>query len=224
MMLWVAPNAPAPTCKQPSTLNSVPGRPSKQLPLVQQRWSCGSRAPLRFLLSGCQVSRNSTGSLQSFSNKTKQNNFISLTAPLASLQIKAVLNTELITTDLSLHSALAWMQSREEARCSPAPVTGHRHTYRLAVLPPDICLTPHRVCAFSEAILALQLEVSKLKKDLQEGLVQLPHLAQKMDYLTSKYREDREERKSTARTRKHHRSALNRWEQIYCKPSWHHNS
>ncbi|XP_047223603.1 uncharacterized protein LOC124869661 isoform X3 [Girardinichthys multiradiatus] len=37
----------------------------------------------------------------------------------------------------------------------------------------------------SEAILALQTEVSKLKRDLEQGLVQLPHLAQRMDYLTS---------------------------------------
>nr|XP_040028208.1 uncharacterized protein LOC120816568 isoform X2 [Gasterosteus aculeatus aculeatus] len=51
-------------------------------------------------------------------------------------------------------------------------------------------------CAFSEAILALQSEVSRLKKDLEEGLVQLPHLAHKMDFLTSKYRENRQERKS----------------------------
>lgn len=59
--------------------------------------------------------------------------------------------------------------------------------------------------------MALQSEVSRLKKDLQEGLVQLPHLAQKMDYLTSKYRQDREERRSKPRTRSHQRSACNRW-------------
>lgn len=60
----------------------------------------------------------------------------------------------------------------------------------------------------------MQAEVSKLKKDLQEGLVQLPHLAQKMDHLTSKYRQDHEERRSNTRTRtrSHHRSACNRWE------------
>lgn len=87
-----------------------------------------------------------------FKNKTKQNKdiyiYISLTSPLASLQIKVVPNTELsltgITTGLSLHSALAWKQSREEARCSPAPVTGLRHTWRHVVLPPSICLTPQR--------------------------------------------------------------------------------
>ncbi|KAM9349925.1 uncharacterized protein aknad1 [Symphorus nematophorus] len=59
----------------------------------------------------------------------------------------------------------------------------------------------------SEAILALQSEVSRLKKDLEEGLVQLPHLAQKMDYLTSKYRQDRQERRSKTRPRSHQRSA-----------------
>ncbi|XP_033993124.1 microtubule organization protein AKNA-like isoform X2 [Trematomus bernacchii] len=59
----------------------------------------------------------------------------------------------------------------------------------------------------SEAILALQSEVSRLKKELNEGLVQLPHLAQKMDYLTSKYRQ---EHKSKTRPRTHHRPACNR--------------
>ncbi|XP_073347788.1 uncharacterized protein [Pagrus major] len=58
----------------------------------------------------------------------------------------------------------------------------------------------------SEAILALQSEVSRLKKDLEDGLVQLPHLAQKMDYLTSKYRQ---ERRSKTRGRSHHRPACN---------------
>ncbi|KAK1879480.1 Protein AKNAD1 [Dissostichus eleginoides] len=58
----------------------------------------------------------------------------------------------------------------------------------------------------SEAILALQSEVSRLKKELNEGLVQLPHLAQKMDYLTSKYRQ---EHKSKTRPRTHHRPACN---------------
>ncbi|XP_031137213.2 microtubule organization protein AKNA-like isoform X1 [Sander lucioperca] len=67
----------------------------------------------------------------------------------------------------------------------------------------------------SEALLALQSEVSRLKKDLEEGLVQLPHLAQKMDYLTSKYRQDRQERKSKTRPRTHHRPACN----SVCKPS-----
>lgn len=57
----------------------------------------------------------------------------------------------------------------------------------------------------------LQSEVSRLKKDLEEGLVQLPHLAQKMDYLTSKYRQDRQERRSKTRPRSYHRPACNRW-------------
>jgi len=63
---------------------------------------------------------------------------------------------------------------------------------------------------FSETILALQSEVSQLKKDLEEGLVQLPHLAQKMDYLTSQYKKDHQERKSKTRPRTHHRPASNR--------------
>ncbi|XP_051263550.1 uncharacterized protein LOC127367591 isoform X1 [Dicentrarchus labrax] len=61
----------------------------------------------------------------------------------------------------------------------------------------------------SEAIVALQSEVSRLKKDLEEGLVQLPHLAEKMDYLTCKYKQDRQERKSKTRPRTHHRPACN---------------
>lgn len=52
------------------------------------------------------------------------------------------------------------------------------------------------MCVSSDAILALQSEVSQLKKDLEEGLVQLPHLAKKMDYLTSKYGRERQERRS----------------------------
>ena len=67
------------------------------------------------------------------------------------------------------------------------------------------------LCVFSEAILALQSEVSRLKKDLEEGLVQLPHLAQKMDYLTSKYRHGRQERRSKTRARTHLRQSCNRW-------------
>ncbi|XP_071348403.1 protein AKNAD1-like [Trachinotus anak] len=61
----------------------------------------------------------------------------------------------------------------------------------------------------SEAILALQSEVFRLKKDLEEGLVQLPHLAQKMDYLTSKYRQDGQERRSKTRSRTHLRANCN---------------
>ncbi|XP_054889428.1 uncharacterized protein LOC129362109 [Poeciliopsis prolifica] len=61
--------------------------------------------------------------------------------------------------------------------------------------------TPLNSCSCnSEAILALQTEVSKLKKDLEQGLVQLPHLAQRMDYLTSKYRQEDSDRKSNIQT------------------------
>ncbi|XP_058484604.1 uncharacterized protein LOC131459140 isoform X3 [Solea solea] len=65
------------------------------------------------------------------------------------------------------------------------------------------CSCNRSVFPHSEAILALQSEVSRLKKELEEGLVQLPHLAQKMDYLTSKYRQDRQERRSKTRQRTH---------------------
>ncbi|XP_027875317.1 uncharacterized protein aknad1 isoform X1 [Xiphophorus couchianus] len=61
--------------------------------------------------------------------------------------------------------------------------------------------TPLNSCSCnSEAILALQTEVSKLKKDLEQGLVQLPHLAQRMDYLTSKYRQEDSDRTSNIQT------------------------
>ncbi|XP_077412088.1 uncharacterized protein aknad1 [Vanacampus margaritifer] len=63
----------------------------------------------------------------------------------------------------------------------------------------------HRCSCNSEAILALEVEVSRLKKDLGEGLVQLPHLARKMDYLASKYRQDRQERRSKAKGTTHRR-------------------
>ncbi|KAM3604090.1 uncharacterized protein V6R79_006270 [Siganus canaliculatus] len=71
----------------------------------------------------------------------------------------------------------------------------------------------------SEAVLALQSEVSRLKKDLEEGLVQLPHLSQKMDYLTSKYSQDRHERRSRTRPWSQHRPASNSQMSSMWKPS-----
>ncbi|XP_061653446.1 uncharacterized protein LOC133488926 [Phyllopteryx taeniolatus] len=61
----------------------------------------------------------------------------------------------------------------------------------------------HLCSCNSEAILALQVEVSRLKKDLEEGLVQLPHLARKMDNLASKYSQDRQERRPKTKARTH---------------------
>ncbi|XP_041847365.1 uncharacterized protein LOC121643855 isoform X2 [Melanotaenia boesemani] len=58
----------------------------------------------------------------------------------------------------------------------------------------------HSCSCNSEAILALQSEVSRLKKELEEGLVQLPHLTQRMDYLTSKYRQECQGRRSKSRS------------------------
>ncbi|XP_034558049.1 uncharacterized protein LOC117826230 isoform X2 [Notolabrus celidotus] len=70
--------------------------------------------------------------------------------------------------------------------------------------------SPQNSCSCnSEAILALQSEVSRLKKDLEDGLVQLPHLAQKMDFLTSRYGPDRQERRSKTRPRTQHRLVSN---------------
>lgn len=71
------------------------------------------------------------------------------------------------------------------------------------------------LCLSSEALLALKSEVFRLKKDLEEGLVQLPQLAQKMDYLTAKYRQDRQARKSKTRSRTHNRPSRQRSVTIY---------
>ncbi|KAJ8011601.1 hypothetical protein DPEC_G00059950 [Dallia pectoralis] len=46
----------------------------------------------------------------------------------------------------------------------------------------------HSCSCHSEAIQALQSEVSQLKRDMEKGLVQLPYLSQRMDQLTSRYR------------------------------------
>ncbi|XP_019898487.3 uncharacterized protein LOC105021206 [Esox lucius] len=46
----------------------------------------------------------------------------------------------------------------------------------------------HSCSCHSEAIQALQSEVSQLKRDLEEGLVQLPHLSQRIDQLTYRCR------------------------------------
>ncbi|XP_024129732.1 uncharacterized protein LOC112147502 isoform X2 [Oryzias melastigma] len=83
------------------------------------------------------------------------------------------------------------MQGREllvHHRSDPTPRTAMDPGDRGSPLPSCSCN--------SDAILALQSEVSQLKKDLEEGLVQLPHLAKKMDYLTSKYGRERQERRS----------------------------
>ncbi|XP_061695569.1 uncharacterized protein LOC133511014 [Syngnathoides biaculeatus] len=70
--------------------------------------------------------------------------------------------------------------------------------------PMDVEQRERHLCSCnSEALLTLQVEVSRLKKDLEEGLVLLPHLARKMDYLASKYSRDRQERRSKTKARTH---------------------
>ncbi|XP_077471586.1 uncharacterized protein aknad1 [Stigmatopora argus] len=59
----------------------------------------------------------------------------------------------------------------------------------------------------SEAILALQVQVSKLRKDLEKGLFQLPYLTRKLEDLNSKYRKDGQERRTTNKTRSLHKPA-----------------
>ncbi|XP_070305161.1 protein AKNAD1-like [Salvelinus sp. IW2-2015] len=67
----------------------------------------------------------------------------------------------------------------------------------------------HTCSCHGSAIQALQSEVSQLKRDLEEGLVQLPHLSQRMDYLTSRCRQNRDRRPKT-RPRTHHKPAGSR--------------
>ncbi|KAK7945709.1 hypothetical protein WMY93_001437 [Mugilogobius chulae] len=67
--------------------------------------------------------------------------------------------------------------------------------------------SPMRSCSCNnEAILALQSDVSRLKKDMKESLIQLPYLTDKLDYLTSKYRHERTTR---SRSRSHQRLTAN---------------
>ncbi|KAL0966460.1 hypothetical protein UPYG_G00295550 [Umbra pygmaea] len=68
----------------------------------------------------------------------------------------------------------------------------------------------HTCPCHSGAIQALQSEVSQLKRDLEDGLVQLPHLAQRMDHLTSRYRQDRDRRSKTRPRTTHHKPAGSR--------------
>ncbi|KAJ3594519.1 hypothetical protein NHX12_003826 [Muraenolepis orangiensis] len=67
----------------------------------------------------------------------------------------------------------------------------------------------HSCSCNSEALVALQTEVSRLKAELEDGLVQLPHLSQKMDNLASKYRLDRQDRRSKTRPRSQPRKSCN---------------
>eukprot|EP00063_Salmo_salar_P072667 XP_014047502.1 PREDICTED: AT-hook-containing transcription factor-like isoform X1 [Salmo salar] len=67
----------------------------------------------------------------------------------------------------------------------------------------------HTCSCHSSAIQALQSEVSQLKRDLEEGLVQLPQLSQRMDNLTSRCRQNRDRRPKT-RPRTHQKPAGSR--------------
>ncbi|CAB1317132.1 unnamed protein product, partial [Coregonus sp. 'balchen'] len=67
----------------------------------------------------------------------------------------------------------------------------------------------HTCSCHSEAIQSLQSEVCQLKRDLEEGLVKLPQLSQRMDYLTSRCRQNRDRRPKT-RSRTHHKPAGSR--------------
>lgn len=106
-----------------------------------------------------------------------------------------------------------WLQWRVAAVCVPAPVKGQN----VSQFSPAFCHRNHlsiffnfgksgSLCLISEAIVALQSEVSRLREDLQECLVQLPLIAREVDYLASV----RQQRAKT-RSRSQHRSTYNRW-------------
>ncbi|KAM4729069.1 uncharacterized protein aknad1 isoform 2-T2 [Anableps anableps] len=90
---------------------------------------------------------------------------------------------------------------RTDQKC---PAQLHRHTPEPALSTTMDAVARHaplNSCSCnSEAILALQTEVSRLKKELEQGLVQLPHLAQRMDYLTSRYRHEDSDGRSKIQT------------------------
>ncbi|XP_068197095.1 microtubule organization protein AKNA-like [Antennarius striatus] len=98
------------------------------------------------------------------------------------------------------------VRSKESEKTTPAHLHHHTSEATLKTAMHAEKSPLHACSRNSEAILALQSEVSKLRSDLEEGLVQLPHLALKMDYLTSKYRQDHLERRSKTRTQSHQRS------------------
>ncbi|KAJ8274469.1 hypothetical protein COCON_G00090940 [Conger conger] len=58
----------------------------------------------------------------------------------------------------------------------------------------------HTCSCHNEAISTLQLEVARLKQELEESLFQLPHITKRMDYLASRYKQ---EKRSKSRPRAH---------------------
>lgn len=110
-------------------------------------------------------------------------------------------------------SAPQWLQWRAATLFVPAPVKGQnvsqfspafRHGNDLSIF--FYFGKSGSLCLISEAIVALQSEVSRLREDLQECLVQLPHIAREVGYLASV----RQQRAKT-RSRSQHRSTYNRW-------------
>uniref|UniRef100_A0A7N6FAC8 Protein AKNAD1 n=1 Tax=Anabas testudineus TaxID=64144 RepID=A0A7N6FAC8_ANATE len=120
---------------------------------------------------------------------------------------------EAAAVEWRVDSATKEPPERQQRSDANLPAQFHNHISASAVSTTmdteKICSQTHCCSCNGEAILALQSEVSRLKKNLEEGLVQLPHLAQKMDYLTSKYKQDRQESRSKTRPRIHQRPATN---------------
>ncbi|XP_072296580.1 uncharacterized protein [Eucyclogobius newberryi] len=93
-------------------------------------------------------------------------------------------------------SVQQWVESTNKEGLFREQGTKHNHVSESVSVPHlgrmDKQRSPVHSCPCNnEAILVLQSEVSRLKKDMKEGLIQLPYLADKLDYLTSKYRQER---------------------------------
>ncbi|XP_028832140.1 uncharacterized protein aknad1 isoform X6 [Denticeps clupeoides] len=82
-------------------------------------------------------------------------------------------------------------------------VTHQSGAGHLSISPQGQAIQPHICTCHNEAILSLQSEVSRLKRELEASLFHLPHLAIKMDYLAYRYKQER-------RTKARHRTRSSR--------------
>ncbi|XP_062337972.1 uncharacterized protein LOC134036859 isoform X3 [Osmerus eperlanus] len=84
-----------------------------------------------------------------------------------------------------LHSVQLRLHGNARYQADPCP----SHSVAMDTLQPE-GLSPACPC-HSEALVSLQQQVSRLQRDLEEGLTQLPQLSQRMDLLSSHHRQDR---------------------------------
>lgn len=175
----------------------LPTHLSKQSTVKQQlQWSCGWSAPPRSHQSGCRVSK----ALLIF--------YIIFPYQYCIIYFSIALPPEADQT----HPALPWDYISEPTLSSSMGAMDNHSPLNSCSCNRSVCMelilfTDIKrdvivlfLCVSSEAILALQTEVSKLKRDLEQGLVQLPHLTQRMDCLISKYRQEDLEHRSKIQT------------------------